>query len=204
MEVQWKTITDFPHYAAASDGSVKRIVGTNKSKIGKIIRPCHSGRYDTITLYKDGKPFFLTVHRLICSVFRGFPPSPIHQASHIDGNRKNNSEDNLRWATPKENEADKKRHCTYLSGDKSTARVFINKRPRGIEHGRHTKPEKTARGERCSSKLNEEQIIKIRSDKRPRKEISLEYDISVTMVGYIVRGISWAHVTPIQAKEEAQ
>lgn len=59
-----------------------------------------------------------SVHVLVLEAFVGLRPSPDHQGSHWDGNRFNNRLSNLRWATRKENAEDKKRHGTYLSGDK--------------------------------------------------------------------------------------
>jgi hypothetical protein len=54
----------------------------------------------------------------VCAAFHGLPPTADHQAAHCDGNPLNNRPDNLRWATPTENHADKKRHGTHLEGDK--------------------------------------------------------------------------------------
>lgn len=51
--------------------------------------------------------------RLVCEAWHGAPPTSVHQAAHNDGNRDNNRPDNLRWATPKENENDKHEHGTY-------------------------------------------------------------------------------------------
>lgn len=48
--------------------------------------------------------------------FVGPPPSPIHQAAHNDGNPHNDILSNLRWATPKENCADRVLHGTLRYG----------------------------------------------------------------------------------------
>jgi hypothetical protein len=39
------------------------------------------------------------------------------ECCHNDGNTSNNSIENLRWGTPKENSEDRKRHGTYLCGE---------------------------------------------------------------------------------------
>ena len=43
-----------------------------------------------------------SVHRLVCRTFKGAPPTPTHTVDHIDGDPTNNSADNLRWATKRE------------------------------------------------------------------------------------------------------
>ncbi len=157
-----------------------------------MLRP-YVGRYASLTLYRDAQPFVVSVHRVVCVAFHGEPPTPRHHAAHRDGNGTNNREDNLRWATPIENEADKILHGTARAGKPSA--VPIHHRPRGIRHGRHTMPERTARGERTgTAKLTEAKVVAIRLDQRSRKAIAADFGITVTMVGYIQRGLSWSHV----------
>ena len=183
---EWRIISDFPDYAVSDGGRVRRLAS------GKILKP-HLGRYASLTLYRKRKPYFALVHRLVCSAFLGPAPTPRHQVAHSDGNGQHNHKDNLRWATSVENEADKSAHGTNLAGRSSW--VPLERRPRGERHGRRTKPGATARGERIgTAKLTNEKIAAIRLDSRSRKKIATEYGITVTMVGYIQRGISWAHV----------
>jgi hypothetical protein len=51
------------------------------------------------------------VHRLVLESFTGPCPRG-KQAAHADGNPANNRLENLRWATPRENSADKRAHGT--------------------------------------------------------------------------------------------
>jgi len=51
------------------------------------------------------------VHQLVLETFVG-PAPPGHEGAHWDGVRTNNRTSNLRWATRKENDADKERHGT--------------------------------------------------------------------------------------------
>lgn len=60
-------------------------------------------RYWTTTLKtKDGRYVKRSIHRLLMLTFVPNPDGK-EQVNHIDGNKSNNSMDNLEWATPKEN-----------------------------------------------------------------------------------------------------
>ena len=48
-------------------------------------------------------------------IINGPAPSQKHHAAHRDGNSKNNTPENIYWATPKENIADQFRHGTFHS-----------------------------------------------------------------------------------------
>jgi hypothetical protein len=192
MNEEWRTITEFPDYAVSSHGRVKRVVPDFFGRVGKILKP-QFDRYAYLTLYRNSQPSVVLVHRIVCKEFHGAAPSPEHQVAHGDGNGINNNKDNLRWATPVENEADKVLHGTNLAGRSSW--VPVERRAKGTSHGRHTKPDRTARGERNgTSKLTEGMVTQIRLDNRPRKILAKEYGVTATMIGYIKRGISWAHV----------
>lgn len=193
MNETWKTIKTFPDYEASSDGRIRRILGA-------ILKPNISGRYAMVSLYRDHKQFQVCIHRIVCITFHGEPPTEKHHAAHDDGDRLNNSSSNLLWKTPKENEADKLRHGTSPKGKPS--KVPPELRARGKKHGRSTMPERSARGERiATAKLTGAKVTSIRNDKRSRKSIAADYGITVTMVGYIVRGISWKHI-PIQTEQK--
>lgn len=58
--------------------------------------------YLIVDLYMNNKSKKVPIHRLVAEAFI---PNPENKATvdHIDGNRKNNSIDNLRWATYSEN-----------------------------------------------------------------------------------------------------
>lgn len=60
------------------------------------------------------------VNRVICQAFSGNSPTPLHKAAHKDGNRKNNNETNLYWASSQQNSDDMKRHNTQIKGSKVT------------------------------------------------------------------------------------
>lgn len=192
MPEEWRTIDGFPDYAVSRCGQIKRIAAERKWLIGKILKP-HIDRYVYLTLYVVKEPFTLLVHRIVCQAFHGDPPSPEYEVAHRDGDRLNNHWENLRWSTHVDNEADKIAHGTSLIGRESS--VPLERRASGTTHGRHTKPERTARGEKNgTAKLNVESVIKIRTDTRTMKQIAASYGVSRVMIGYIKSGKSWAHV----------
>lgn len=72
--------------------------------------------YHSVRLYYSGLGKRFRINRLVCEAFHGTPFDGAH-AAHIDGDRHNNSADNLRWATAKANAADKAAHGTHQSGE---------------------------------------------------------------------------------------
>ena len=202
MNEEWRVIPSFPDYAVSSEGRVRRVVPDRHGRVGNILKP-RIDRHAYLTLYRDRTPSVVLVHRLVCAAFHGEPPTPAHHAAHGDGNGTNNRASNLRWATAVENEADKIAHGTARAGKPSA--VPPERRARGAKHGRHTRPDRNARGERNGlSKLTEDKVTAIRLDRRPRKAIAASHGITVTMVGYIQRGISWVHVPmPQQMGEQS-
>lgn len=78
---------------------------------GKVLaqNPLNEDGYLGVGLNKDGIKKKRAVHLLVLESFTGPRPEG-EQACHNDGNNTNNSADNLRWDTPKENVADIKRH----------------------------------------------------------------------------------------------
>lgn len=69
-----------------------------------IIVKTHTNRkgYLMVNLYKSGVGKLIPIHRLIALTFIPNPENK-PEIDHIDTNRKNNSIDNLRWCTRKEN-----------------------------------------------------------------------------------------------------
>lgn len=95
-------------YQARSDGQIIRPNG----KLAK--QSTNHAGYLVCTI--DQTQF--RVNRVICQAFHGDQPTLLHVAAHDDGNRKNNKESNLYWATNQENSDDMKVHNTQVKGSK--------------------------------------------------------------------------------------
>lgn len=117
MTEVWKPVYGFEgFYEVSSLGRVKTI--PRASTPTKILSPAVdvSGR-PRVTLSVLGKITNRSVSILVCEAFHGPRPKG-HQAAHNDGRPANNTPENLRWATPKENNADKKAHGTEPMGER--------------------------------------------------------------------------------------
>ncbi|MDT8871565.1 hypothetical protein RAA17_12035 [Komagataeibacter rhaeticus] len=96
-----------------------------------------------------------------------------HHAAHNNGIKANNSAGNVRWASPHENNMDKHRHGTMKTGSDHHAIKKPECMPRGILHG--------------NAKVNDADVIAIRSDNRPQTKIADQYGISQSLVSQIKR-----------------
>lgn len=92
-----KIIPDFPNYRIYEDGRVQNI------KTEKFLKPSpNSSKYLQLRLQNRGISRSIGIHRLLA---QAFIPNPKNkpQVNHIDGNKQNNSLNNLEWVTHQEN-----------------------------------------------------------------------------------------------------
>lgn len=109
MTEEWRDVLGFDGYQVSSFGRVRgprRILNPVLTQYG----------YHQVTLCNNGKKYTRFVHRLVAVAFLGPPPSEEHDVAHGNGDKTFNAYPNLRWATPKENHADKERHGTSHRG----------------------------------------------------------------------------------------
>lgn len=119
----WRSITGYEGcYEVSNLGRVRsldRVDCAGRKLRGQIRQPNASHGYLSVSLYADGKETRHLINRLVLCAFIG-PPRAGQQAAHEDGDRGNNLCSNLQWQTPKENNADKKRHGTEAFGEQRT------------------------------------------------------------------------------------
>lgn len=129
-EEQWRRSPLAPRYAISSLG---RVISLNPGKIGTVMAQwIDKDGYSHVTLQIGPRSKRFAVHRLVASAFISMPPSPSHQAAHRDGVPSNNAAVNLRWATPTENQSDRRVHGTaqrradgrFLPAEKAGVRVI--------------------------------------------------------------------------------
>lgn len=147
-------------YEVSNFGRVKN-AQTNKIKT---ITISNADQRPFLALWKNGKQEICKPHSLVLKAFVGPRPDGM-EGCHNDGNPQNNHISNLRWDTPKSNQADR------------------------IAHGT------TNRGERCgNAKLTETQIIAIRSDSRLQILIAADYGVKQAHISRIKSGVRWGHL----------
>ncbi len=129
-----RTNPRFPDYEIRDDGRVFRVrygksgKGSRSSKIGSEVkgRILQSGYRQFKLVRADGTKALVRANRLIAETFFGPAPTTVHQCAHSDGDRLNNHVNNLRWATPKENNADKGLHGTENRGSANPRAKFTD------------------------------------------------------------------------------
>jgi len=118
MEV-WKDIIDYEGlYQISNKGNVRRIANNGY----KLLKPYDGWLYQSVDLSKDGEHHRQNIHRLVALHF--IPnPKMCPEVNHKDGNKHNNSVENLEWVTQKENQD----HATNVLN-----RTPFGKKPRKV------------------------------------------------------------------------
>lgn len=109
--IEWRAYNS--RYEVSSCGRVRSI------QRKKLIRqqPNHGGYRQVKLICDDGVRRWKKVHVLVLELFVGPRPTSRHVGAHApDRDKRKNCVDNLRWALPHENEADKKAHGTARGG----------------------------------------------------------------------------------------
>ena len=118
----WKAIEGYEGLYEVSDDGFVRSLDRHSVK-GRVLRPHNSGRgYPAVALCKEGKARTTYVHTLVANTFIPKPMSPEKLiVNHKDGNKWNNSVDNLEWVSYSTNNT----HA-YETGLKACGHDFYN------------------------------------------------------------------------------
>lgn len=127
-EEVWRDVVGYEGlYQVSSEGrlrSIPRLVNSKNNsfalKQGKVLDGYVDPKgYTQAHLYRDGRCRTTSLHIVVCEAFHGPKPTDEHQVAHGNGRPSDNAASNLRWATPKENSADRLIHGTDGRGEKA-------------------------------------------------------------------------------------
>lgn len=139
--------------------------GDVRHAITKRVRATTRDRYAGLTLWVDGAPIFVHVHRLVLEAFVG-PRPPGQVARHLNGRSRDNRLSNLCWGTQAENAADSVDHGTFSQGER---------------HG--------------MSKLDRAKVLEIRGSTETGVTLARRFGVAPTTITAVRRGKAWAHVS---------
>ncbi|EML6083918.1 TPA: HNH endonuclease [Pseudomonas aeruginosa] len=115
---------DWHGYDVYPDGRVFSNSGWRSKGYFEIKQSLDQYGYPAVRLMIGGKRKRERVHRLVAILFHGPRPTPFHQVCHVDGDKLNNSSNNLYWGDARENAADRKRHGRTSSGAKHSSSII--------------------------------------------------------------------------------
>lgn len=163
MVEEWRIVEDYPAYEVSNLGRVRH------AKF-KVIRKLSINRgYLTVCVYKKPKRAMPKVHRLVAKAFI-INPENKNTVNHKDGNKTNNTVENLEWCSHQEN----------------------------MKHG-YKNDLMLNRAENCNfAKLTNEQVIMIRDRYEKYKpsiaQLSKEYGVTLSTMRRIVKRESWKSI----------
>lgn len=165
-ELRWKQIPDWP-YEASSRGDIRRIGAASPLKVRV------DGGYTTAMIQVPGRRWKTKVSVLVALAFHGPRPAG-KQCCHLDGDRQNNTPENLAWVTRQENEGHKRVHGTA---------------PLGQNHP--------------SAKLTNDialRVAELAASGIPATTIGQRLGISSDMARRIALGKNWTHITGLKKR----
>lgn len=129
-----------PRYQATADGRIVSYMGRRPRVLSTSKGPDRP--YETVSvLFGNGKRQTREVHSMVCAAFHGAPPAG-HEASHRNGDSRDNRAVNLTWETHAENLRRKLVHGTHDRGFNNSRAVMTPEkvamtrslRERGAKH----------------------------------------------------------------------
>lgn len=127
MGEKWLPVSGWEgRYEVSNHGRVRGVTrvlvfrdGRGRTQPGQLKR-LDTDRYGRlrVSLFRDSKRTFASVHRLVVEAFVGPPPDGM-ECCHNDGDKTNNRVENLRWDTRSANMQDQLRHGVHHQAGKT-------------------------------------------------------------------------------------
>ena len=164
----WKPVTGYElEYAVSDKGDIKRIKPARGAVVGRLLKPyLNPSGYLYVTLSTPGAQNDFLIHRVVATAFLG---KSNLQINHKNGNKADNSIENLEYVTPSENLT----HATRV----------LHKR-RGEKH--------------WNCRLSESDVLKIlalRNSGLTHEQIAKAFSVSRPTVSEILLGRKWQHLS---------
>lgn len=167
-EFEHREILGYPDYRACDDGTIRSVHTKLNRQSWSPLRPRPvKGGYQTVALYRNGTRANHLIHRLILEAFVGPCPEGM-EGCHKDHNPANNRLGNLEWGTHQ-----------YNMGQSIAAGHGI-----GETHSK--------------ARITEDDVREIRrlvASGVSYKELGQRYGLKTNVIGAVVYGKSWSHVT---------
>lgn len=165
---RWLPVPGAAGYEVSDAGQVRSCLARGFGRAPaapRLLRPqIAPDGYFRVHLHCGGHRVCRKVAALVLSAFAGERPAG-HDACHNNGVRTDDRLENLRWASRKDNLADRQVHGTVNNGERNGAAV-----------------------------LNTGQVRAIRADTASQSDIAEKFGIGQATVSKIKRGARWAHV----------
>ena len=166
---QWLPVVGYEGiYDINGIGDVKRVGPGPGVRVGRILKQTTNNcGYKTVHLSHNGETQILKVHSMVANAFIGPRPEG-KQVNHIDGNKMNNSAENLEYLTPSENI-----YHAYANGFMSQL---------GENHNQ--------------SKLTEDGVCEIRlcAGSETQKSLADRFGVSQSAISMVISGKRWGHL----------
>lgn len=163
--IEWRTVQKNDHYEVSDNGEVRSLI-TGKT----LAQFKNNSGYYRVSLWRDNSGRNELVHRLVAEAFI---PNPLGKrtVNHKDGDKSNNSVENLEWMTGRENTRHASTNGLLRSGENHQ-----------------------------NAKLNKEQVKFIKDSYRPKdrefgqRAMARKFGVSQHAVYDVLRGATWGDV----------
>lgn len=160
----WKPIPGSPYHEASSLGRIRSCRPGYKVRV--LRQQLNKCGYAYIYIKRDGRTTNFRVAGLVCAAFHGDRPGGL-VCSHIDGDKTNDTPENLCWETQSDNLKRKKAHDTHTYGESHS-----------------------------QAKLTEDQVRDIRSLEglMDQYEIAKKFGVAQATIWHILHRKTWRHI----------